>query len=173
MVNLGFENDPAGVAAACGRTAASSWALVSSVRENTISIRSLLRTGRQQLEASEKLLARVGIDRGYRFLDRESAVSESLSATGETVRSFAAVTALIEEVERAGRSEAEIEGGLVAEILACRKLCNPPAVVGVLLEGIVETVREQFPAAKQTETAITLCNLLYHYITRRRAEPAS
>jgi hypothetical protein len=76
-------------------------------------------------------------------------------------RPFPAVEALIRRVRRVAASRPDPMYILAQTISMTSAIgADPYAVLGVLIEGAVQTIVEQIPAEQQTETAATLVRLL-------------
>ncbi|HTI81196.1 MAG TPA: hypothetical protein VL614_12175 [Acetobacteraceae bacterium] len=88
-----------------------------------------------------------------------------------TPRSFAAVTELIERIEDASARDADLAGRLVEDILvAINVVAEPSLLMGILLEGLAETVLERLSEEERRETAIALCTLLWDRINQDATE---
>ena len=82
-------------------------------------------------------------------------------------RTFAAVTELIRHVEREASSDVGSPTHLIETIaIALQNKADPSLLMGILLEGIAQTVLEQLPAAEQRDTAIALCGLLWNRVSQ-------
>lgn len=145
-------------------------------------LRLLIDTTRQRISEGWECLTRASTLARASTMTRSSSMDLSFpsgmirpqSETGGAMRTFAAVTKLIEQVEQSTLSDTEVVSSLVSEIiLAAGSLSDPSLLVGILLESTVQAVRERFPIAEQRETAIALCGLLFDHITQGRAEPAT
>ena len=89
-------------------------------------------------------------------------------------RTFAAITELIGHVERTASSEIAVATDLIETIaMALQHNVNPSLLMGILLEGIAQSVLEQLPAAEQRDTAIALCGLLWDRISQGLAGPGT
>src|SRR5271165_2154939 len=76
-------------------------------------------------------------------------------------RAFPAVEALIRRVQRVAASRPDPMYILAQTISMTGAIgADPYAVLGVLVEGAVQTIVQQIPAEQQAETAATLVRLL-------------
>jgi hypothetical protein len=76
-------------------------------------------------------------------------------------RPFPAVEALIRRVQRVAASRPDPMHILAQTISMTGEIgADPYAVLGVLIEGAVQTIVQQIPAEHQAETAATLVRLL-------------
>jgi hypothetical protein len=76
-------------------------------------------------------------------------------------RPFPAVEALIRRVQRIAASRPDPMYILAQTITMTSAIgADPYAVLGVLIEGAVQTIVQQIPAEQQKETAATLVRLL-------------
>lgn len=90
------------------------------------------------------------------------------AATATEGRTFAAVTELIEQVERAAAHDVGLSERLIADIkLAIQGETDPSLLMGILLEGIVQTVLERLAVAERRDTIVALCSLLCDRINQR------
>ncbi len=85
-------------------------------------------------------------------------------------RTFAAITDLIRHVECEVSSDVGVTTHLIEAIaIALQNKADPSLLMGILLEGIAQTVLEQIPAAEQSDTAIALCGLLWNRVSQGQA----
>jgi hypothetical protein len=92
----------------------------------------------------------------------------SRDAVTMTDRPFPAVEALIRRVQRIAASRPDPMHILAQTISMTGAIgADPYAVLGVLIEGAVQTVVEQIPAEHQQETAATLVRLLTERLIAR------
>jgi len=123
---------------------------------------------------SQALLARVANTFAppvYGVLPSDSQASASEAETDGTERTFAAVTELIEQVENAAERDAGLAGRLIEDIiLAIQVVAEPSLLMGILLEGMAETVLERLSEKERRETAIALCALLWERINQGAPE---
>src|SRR5258708_2906546 len=83
-------------------------------------------------------------------------------------RPFPAVEALIRRVQRVAASRPDPTYILAQTISMTGAIgADPYAVLGVLVEGAVETIIQQIPAEQRTETAATLVRLLRERLNAR------
>jgi hypothetical protein len=83
-------------------------------------------------------------------------------------RTFAAVAELIEQVERAAVLDVVLTDRLITDIKrAIQSGTDPSLLMGILLEGIVQTVLERLAVADRRDTVIALCGLLCDRINQR------
>jgi uncharacterized protein (DUF2342 family) len=83
-------------------------------------------------------------------------------------RPFPAVEALIRQVQRVAASRPDPMHILAQTISMTGAIgVDPYTVLGVLVEGAVQTVVEQIPAEQQMETAATLVRLLKERLNAR------
>jgi hypothetical protein len=83
-------------------------------------------------------------------------------------RPFPAVEALIRRVQRVAASRPDPMHILAQTISMTGAIgADPYAVLGVLVEGAVETIVQQIPAERQTETSATLVRLLRERLNAR------
>jgi hypothetical protein len=83
-------------------------------------------------------------------------------------RPFPAVEALIRRVQRVAASRPDPMYILAQTITMTSAIgADPYAVLGVLVEGAVQTIVQQIPAQQQTETAATLVRLLEERLKAR------
>jgi hypothetical protein len=76
-------------------------------------------------------------------------------------RAFPAVDALIRRVQRVAASRPDPMHILAQTISMTSEIgADPYAVLGVLIEGAVQTIAQRIPAEQQRETAATLVQLL-------------
>jgi hypothetical protein len=89
-------------------------------------------------------------------------------AVGMPDRPFPAVEALIRRVQRVAASRPDPMHILAQTIGMTGAIgADPYAVLGVLVEGAVETIVQQIPAEQQMETAATLIRLLKERLNAR------
>jgi hypothetical protein len=82
-------------------------------------------------------------------------------AVGMPDRPFPAVEALIRRVQRVAASRPDPMHILAQTISMTGAIgADPYAVLGVLVEGAVQTIIQQIPAEQRAETAVTLVQLL-------------
>jgi len=85
---------------------------------------------------------------------------EVRDAAGMPDRPFPAVEALIRRVQRVAASRPDPLHILAQTIGMTGAIgADPYAVLGVLIEGVVETIVQQIPAERRAETAATLVRL--------------
>ena len=83
-------------------------------------------------------------------------------------RPFPAVEALIRRVQRVAASRPDPMHILAQTISMTGAIgADPYAVLGVLIEGAVQTIVQQIPAEQQAETAATLVRLLKERLNAR------
>jgi hypothetical protein len=77
-----------------------------------------------------------------------------------------AVADLIEHVEGSVRDNSLSAGRLVEDIrLALDSAMDTDLMLAVLLQGIVQTLRDKLPVDEQRQTAIMLCGVLWDRIS--------
>jgi len=133
----------------------------------------LIAGSRRLIQDSRALLARLAIRStvGSDYAAKSPmAVSEPKSeGTGEP-RTFRTVTELIKLVE----GSVAADGGLLAQLvenilLAVDSKIDTDIVIGVLAQGIIQTLQDRMPVAEQRDAAIVLCSVIWDHIG---AEPA-
>jgi hypothetical protein len=168
------ERDPAleVLTAEYRQATARSRALLAASRETIKALRLLFVDARQQLSASRKLVARAARSSAFRFHDTTPPTPEANGAAVDaqgTVQTFAAVTELIKQVECAATEEFGVSADLVeAIVIAIDGGMEPSVLIGILLEGMIQTV-ERLPAPERRDTAIALCGLLWGRFDDRQA----
>jgi hypothetical protein len=139
-------------------------------RASIYKLQQQLGIARQRLEHSRELLARTATAQILPYHAATFPPGGSLEPPGGhngTQRSFAAVKDLIERIEDASARDADIAGGLVEDILfAIKVVADPSLLMGILLEGMAETVLERLSGDERRETAIALCTLLWDRINQ-------
>ena len=117
---------------------------------------------RQEVAAAKEMLKRAAAVSVLPFCSL--APPPASAATTETdgeERKFTAVTELIERVERSTQDGTDPIDRLVDDIKATMLSASEPYVlIGVLLEGIVQTVLRQLPEPERRDTAFGLIGLL-------------
>jgi hypothetical protein len=89
-------------------------------------------------------------------------------AVGMPDRPFPAVEALIRRVQRVAAARPDPMHILAQTISMTGAIgADPYAVLGVLVEGAVQTIVQQIPAEHQAETAATLVRLLKERLSAR------
>jgi hypothetical protein len=89
-------------------------------------------------------------------------------AAGMPDRSFPAVEALIRRVQRVAANRPDPMYILAQTITMTSAIgADPYAVLGVLVEGTVETIVQQIPAEHRAEAAATLVRLLRERLSAR------
>jgi hypothetical protein len=90
-----------------------------------------------------------------------------------TDQSYPAVDQLIRRIQRAAASRPDPAYILAQTITMTGAIgMDPYAVLGILLEGAVQTVVKQIPAERQAEAAATLVELLIERLAARLGYPA-
>ena len=90
------------------------------------------------------------------------------NAVGMPDRPFPAVEALIRRIQRVTASRPDPMHILAQTISMTGAIgADPYAVLGVLIEGAVQTIVQQIPKEQQTETAATLVRLLQERLSAR------
>lgn len=137
-------------------------------------LREQLELARQRLAHSRELLARTNSVRVLPYPEAvfpEAGSREPSAVHDGTQRTFPVVSELIERIEAATACDADVAGRLVEEIIcAIKVVAEPSLLMGLLLEGIAETVLERLPEGERRETAIGLCALLWDRINRGATE---
>jgi hypothetical protein len=147
--------------------------LLATSRETAAALQRQLVDARQRLWASKELVARAAALSAVAFhaaIPPTSAADRSEVRPADTVQTFAAVTELIAQVERSATHDVQTSARLIEEImLAIGWVTDPSLVLGMLLEGLVETVLVRFPVPERRDTAIALCSLLWDRINESQA----
>ena len=145
-------------------TAERSHALVADAWARTRALQLQIASGWQQLAASKQVLKRTTTVsapplRGVAPSSQQT--SDESAGTAGTVRTFAAVTELIEQVERVAQGESDAMDRLITDIKATILGDGEPyMLMGVLMEGIVQTLAQRLPASQRRETVLALFGLM-------------
>lgn len=148
--------------------------LVAQSRETIAEIDRQLANAKARLSESMDLLARAKAMPAlvsYGAIPRVEEVGKAdIEASGPR-RIFPAVTQLIEQIEDAASRDAGLAGRLIEDImLAIQVVAEPSLLMGILLEGMAETVLERLSEEERRETAIALCTLLWDRINQGATE---
>jgi hypothetical protein len=148
--------------------------LVADSRARTKEMKEQLAIARQRLAHSRELLARTKpvwvLPCPGTAIPPATALEPQTGPDG-TRRSFAAVAELIERVEDTATRDAELTGRLIEDIVsAIPVVAEPTLLMGILLEGLAETVLDRLSAEERRETAISLCTLLWDRIHQGMVE---
>lgn len=151
-------------------TADRAQALVAQTRENTNALVLQIARSRLCLAHSKELLERTANVAGLPFyaamVAPEAAAPEA--RTDGTVRTFAAVTELIERVEQTAMRDENLAACLIADIkLAICSETEPTLLMGILVEGIVQTLLNRVPREERRDMIVSLCTLLCDRVNRR------
>jgi len=146
---------------------------MASSRETVNAIELQLSRARSHLLQSRELLNRVAATFTLPIhgeLPLVVQVGGSQAKSDDTAPRFAAVTELIEQMNQAVTRDAALTGRLIEELaLAIQTMADPFALMGMLLEGVAETVLERLPESERRDTAIALCSMLWDRINRGQA----
>ena len=164
-------------------------ALAAEFRDASEQSRKLLAQARDKTNALQQQLAGIskGLSDSRRLLALAATVAASpfqqAIATGEDVAepdarldgrgpTFAAVTELIEQVELSATRDVCLAAQLTEHVTrAIQSKADPLLLIGILLEGIVQTVLQGLPAPERRETAIALCGLMWDRISQDGSAP--
>ena len=143
--------------------------LLAQVAERSRAIQQQLLIAKQQLLISRELLARSTIQLAsplIRMGRLTTNMREPTSEAGSEAPRFEAVSELIQQVERSATTETGLVTQLIEDIMLALESSNDAnLLIGVLLQGLIQTVQERLPAADQRETAIALCGLLWDRVS--------
>jgi hypothetical protein len=144
-------------------TAQRSHALVADAWARTRALQLQIASGWHQLAASRQVLKRTTAmaDSQLGGMAPSSPQMSDESATTAGIRTFAAVTELIEQVERIAQGESDAMDRLITDIKATILGDGEPyMLMGVLMEGIVQTLAQRLPASQRRETVLALFGLM-------------
>jgi hypothetical protein len=107
----------------------------------------------------------------YREFTRRAEPLATQAETDAAQPKFAAVTEMIEQIKDAASRDAGLAARLIEDIiLAIQIVAEPSLLMGILLEGMAETVLERLSEDERRETAIALCTLLWDRINQSATE---
>lgn len=145
-------------------TAERSHALVADAWARIRALQLQIASGWHQLAASEQVLKRTATVSArplYGVAPSSPQPGDGPATSAGTVRTFAAVTDLIQQVERIAQDESETLDRLITDIKATiQGDSEPHMLMGVLMEGIVQTLAQRLPAAERRDTVLALIGLL-------------
>ncbi len=148
--------------------------LTTQARGSTDELAQQLALARQRLADSKIVLARAMCVSVLPYHGAANPAAEPLEAEAAMDgghRTFAAVTELIEQIEDAASRDAGLAARLIEDIiLAIQVVAEPSLLMGILLEGMAETVLERLSEEERRETAIALCTLLWDRINQGATE---
>lgn len=130
-----------------------------------------LELARLRLADSRALLARSTAALVVPYLGAAFPSPEPPAGHAGTQRTFPVIRELIERIEDATERDADLAGRLIEDIIfAIKVVAEPSLLMGILLEGMAETVLERLSGEERRETAIALCALLWDRINQGVAE---
>ena len=145
---------------------------MAAAREQVGALARQIALARQEVSASRDLLRRAAIAPcwpSYEAFLPQADTNEPAVETVSATPTFAAVTELIERVERSAVQETDLIGQLIANIRrAIQNEVDPSLLMGVLLEGIVQTVLERLSSIERRDTVVALCSLLVDRVNIRQ-----
>ena len=145
--------------------------LLAAAHDRTGALRQQLVRASSRLSATRQLLARIEAVSALRYFAAAPPPPPVRSAA-EATRTFAAVTELIQQIEHSAAGDGEAMTRLIGDIkCAIQTESDPWLLMGVLLEGIVQTALERLPAREQQQTRVALLTLLWDRIKPHRPEP--
>jgi hypothetical protein len=147
--------------------------LLAASHARTEALRRLLLDSHRRVAESKALLVRAAGTSIMPYHDLVSLTPRAEEAATEDTppRTFAAVTELIARVAEATGDDPAQTSRLVEEILhAIQNKADPCLLLGVLLEGVIQTVLERIPAIGWQDTAMALCGLLLERVGQAGAQ---
>jgi hypothetical protein len=150
--------------------------LVAAARDNTKALQVQIATARRSLAVSADLLKRATEMASLSYCTAIAMTPKDRtpagSATESAPRTFAAVTELIDQVERAVLKDVDLAATLTANIKnALRGETDAALLIAVLLEGISQTVIQRVPAEEWREMLVALCGVLCNRINEHGNRP--
>lgn len=140
---------------------------LASARQQLSVSRAQLASARLQLASSRVLLAQIASASGSASQHPTAPAGAPGTNRGAAPRIFPAVAEMIRQIEEAASSEASGATHLIEAIaIALQGEADPSLMMGVLLEGLAQTVLERLPAAEQRNTAIALAGLLWERVSQ-------
>ena len=155
-------------------TVARSQALVADAREKISALAAQVASAKQHVAVTNALLERATAMYAvpFQYLVTAAAVDEPEVATEHPPRTFAAVTELIEQVERAALQDVDLAAQLTADIKrAISGETDAALLIAILLEGVAQTVLNRVPSEDQREMLIALCAVLSDRINQHGTRP--
>jgi hypothetical protein len=150
---------------------ARSQTLVATARERTGALSLQIARARRQVSASKELLQHAKAHPGWPLAVPVDACDPDV-AEDRAHRTFAAVTQLIERIEQQVVHDEDALDRLIADIKAAIVSdADPCLILGVLLEGITETLLQRLPASARRDTLLAVVGMLCERLNLRSLGP--